>query len=50
MLERNELMGGIVTDVMFDRYHLVRVTISVPNGHRYDILCDNGELVCTRVI
>ena len=50
MVEKNDLMGGIVTDVVFDRFQLVRVSISTPNGRKYDILCDDDELVCPRVV
>ncbi len=50
MVERNDLVGGIVTDASFNRSQLVRVTISVPNGRRYDLMVDDGEMICPRVI
>jgi hypothetical protein len=49
-VERNDLVGGIVTDASFERLRLTMVTISVPNGRKSNIVADDGVLICTRVI
>lgn len=49
-VERNDLVGGIVTDASFERLRLTQVTISVPNGRKYNLMVDDGVLVCQRVI
>jgi hypothetical protein len=47
---KKELLGGIVTDASFERLRLTKVTISVPNGRKYNIVADDGVLICTREI
>lgn len=47
---KKELIGGIVTDAVFERSMLERITISIPNGQRYNIVADDGVLICTREI
>lgn len=44
------LLGGIVTDVTFNRFRLERITISSPNGQEYNIVVDDCEMICLRVI